>query len=131
CQTSVLPFLSDRQREHVVRHPHLSSFVHSVDGDAFHFSRTQGVGHEDSRIVMIQDDIYLFAIELIDDRLNTSAAQPHAGSYWIDSISSSHNRNLGAAARLTRYRPDFDNPREYLGHLDFKEATNEIFVASR
>ena len=132
CQTGVLPFLADGQRQLVVRHGHpghLRVAVQDVHLD--HLGRRQRVAHVGGRVLGVVDDVDLLPAQLLHDVGHTRAARADAGTLCVDALDGGAHRDLGAVAGLASDRDDLHGTVLNLGHLEREQAAHQLRVRAR
>ena len=77
-ESRVLPFAPYGERKMPFRDYRHSRFVVQVQLYLQDLRRTESVGDEYGNFLVPFDDVYLFAVQFVDDVLNADAAQPDA-----------------------------------------------------
>ena len=93
--------------------------------------RTERVDDQHLRGIVPADDIDALVVELVGDRLDPRAADPHAGADAVDAHVVRRNGHLGSETRLARDRLDLDDFFADLGNLEFEKLDHEIGAGAR
>src|SRR5262249_39224188 len=123
----VLAAPADRQGKLIIRNDELHRVVRLVDDDPRHLGRGERGADEARRVLVVRDDVDLFAAQLLNDRLDPAPFHSHAGPYWIDVLVARGNGDLRPATRLAGGRLDQHNPLGYLGNLHLEQLGQQIY----
>src|SRR5690606_25410175 len=97
-----------------------------VDHDGLDMGRRQGADDEFGGILGPQDDIDLFAAQLVAHRRHARTAHAHAGADGIDALVVRDHGNLGAYAGVAGGRLDFKQTLLDLGHFVLEQLADEF-----
>ena len=128
-KAGVLTVPPDRQRELVVRNYHRSLHLLIVDQDLPDPGRRKGLGHEPGRLLVVGNDVDLFATQLGDDHPDAGASRPDAGTDRIDSIGVRDDCDLRTVTRFAGDPDDLDVTVGDLGHLDLEQSLDQLGAA--
>ncbi len=126
AETHVLAFLADGEAELVFIDHHGGSAELKAQRNLNHLGRLERVGNQQLAGFVPADDVDFLAAQFIDDVADPRTTYPHAGSDRVDLVVRAGHRNLGAVARLTSHRANFDDAFGDLGDFNFKQATDEL-----
>src|SRR5690349_432519 len=99
-QAYVLTAAADRKAELIVRNDDFDPALFLIDDDAADRCRLEGVDDEGRKILAPRDDVDLFALQLLNDGLDTAALHADAGANRIDGAVVADHADFGAAARI-------------------------------
>src|SRR4051812_33792150 len=127
-EPNVLALLADRERELVVGDDQLHAMAFGVDDDALDLGRGNRIADEARRVVIVRDDVDLFAAKLLDDRLNAAALHADARADRVDVAVARRDGDLGASTGLTRARLDANDLLVDLGDLLLEQLLEQALV---
>src|SRR5690606_18786427 len=129
-EAHVLAAPADRQRQLFVGHHHLDLAALFVDHDLRDFGRLKGVHEEGCLILVPRDDVDLFALQLVDDRLHARAPHADAGADRVDRVVIGNDADLGAAAGVAGHGLDLDDAVVDFRHFHLEQFRHELRVGA-
>ena len=100
---------ADSKAQLLVRHDNLNALNIFIQHHFRHFGRGQRVNDKRGRILRPRNDVDLFALQFIDNRLHAAAAHAHASPDRINARVAGNHGNFCAAARVARDGANFDD----------------------
>src|SRR3546814_5420499 len=99
-----------------------------VDHDALHRRGLKRVDDEGRRVLGPGDDVDLFALHFLHDRLDAAALHADAGADEVDAAVIADDADLRAAARIARRGLDLDDAVIDFGHFLREQLLHEVGV---
>src|SRR5690606_28835598 len=132
-QPRVLSITPDRQAQLILADNHRGSSVpfRFRKIHAAHTRRTDCFRNINNGIRIPLDDIDLFVMQFLDDRLDAHTLDAHACTNRIDTRLRGHDRYLGTCTRFARDRADLHHTVVNLRHFVLEQTTQEIAVRPR
>ncbi|GBE25900.1 hypothetical protein BMS3Bbin02_02191 [bacterium BMS3Bbin02] len=120
-KAGVLPFLSDSERQLVVRDDDDGRGLFLVDPNLFDPSRTQRLGDECGQVFAPFNDVNLFAPQLIHDLTDSRTAGTDTRADRVDVWIIRCNGDLGSVSGLAGNHLDFNITVDKFRHLELKQ----------
>ena len=130
-EAHVLAAAADGERQLLVRHHDFDALGFFIEHDLGDFGGGQRVHHEGGDVLGPLDDVDLFALQLVDDSLNTAAAHADTGTDRIDGTILGAHGDLGAAARVAGNGDNLDHAVVDFRHFLAEQAGHELRVRAR